>query len=51
MKYGLIAGNGQFPFLVIEGARKAGCDLSVAAIREEADKSIVEIADKVLWVG
>ena len=51
MKYGLIAGNGRFPFLVVEGARKAGVSLSVVAIKEETDKSIEAIADKVIWVG
>lgn len=51
MKFGMIAGNGEFPFLVLEGARRAGASLSVVAIREETDKRIEEIADKVLWVG
>ena len=51
MKYGLIAGNGRFPFLVVEGARKAGVSLSIVAIKEETDKSIEAIADKVVWVG
>lgn len=51
MKYGLIAGNGNFPFLVAEGAKRAGQSLAVVAIREETDKRIEEIADKVLWVG
>ena len=51
MKFGLIAGNGQFPFLVIEGARKAGASLSVVAIKEETDKRIDEVADEVAWVG
>jgi DUF1009 family protein len=37
--------------LVVEGARKAGASLVVAAIKEETDKSIENIADKVLWVG
>lgn len=49
--FGLIAGNGSFPFLVVEGAKKAGQKLVVAAIKEETDKRIEEIADKVLWVG
>ena len=40
MKFGLIAGNGQFPFLVVEGARKQGASLAVAAIKEETDKRI-----------
>lgn len=51
MIYGLIAGNGQFPFLVVEGAKKLGQQLIVVAIKEEADKRIEEIADKVVWVG
>lgn len=51
MKYGLIAGNGQFPFLAVEGAKKAGASLSVVAIKEETDKRIEEVAEKVIWVG
>jgi DUF1009 family protein len=51
LKYGLIAGNGKFPFLVVEGAKKAGASLSVVAIKEETDKRIDEVADNVLWVG
>lgn len=51
MTYGLIAGNGQFPFHVVEGAKKTGERLVVVAIKEETDKRIEEIADKVLWVG
>lgn len=51
MTFGLIAGNGSFPFLVVEGAKKAGQKLVVAAIKEETDKRIEEVSDKVLWVG
>lgn len=51
MKYGLIAGNGRFPFLVLEGARRQGASLSVVAIKEETDKSIEEAAENVIWVG
>ena len=51
MKFGLIAGNGAFPFLVVEGARRQGASLVVAAIKEETDKSIEQIAEKVVWVG
>jgi UDP-2,3-diacylglucosamine hydrolase len=51
MKFGLIAGNGQFPFLVVEGARKQGANLAIAAIKEETDKRIDEVADDVQWVG
>lgn len=51
MKFGLIAGNGKFPFLVVEGAKKQGASLAVVAIKEETDKRIEEVAEKVLWVG
>ena len=51
MKLGLIAGNGNFPFLVLEGARRAGVTVAVAAIREETDPAIEKIADRFTWVG
>ncbi|HEU4480140.1 MAG TPA: UDP-2,3-diacylglucosamine diphosphatase LpxI [Pyrinomonadaceae bacterium] len=51
MRYGLIAGNGKFPLLVAEGARRAGDSLSVAAIHEETDPIIERLADRVEWVG
>src|SRR6195256_3795970 len=51
MKYGLIAGNGKFPFLVLEGAKRAGASVAVAAIREETDPKIESVADKLTWVG
>ncbi|MFL6467429.1 MAG: LpxI family protein [Pyrinomonadaceae bacterium] len=51
MRFGLIAGNGQFPFLVVDGARRSGASLSVVAIKEETDPRINDAAEKVLWVG
>src|SRR5262245_28609432 len=36
MRLGLIAGNGRFPFLVLDAARRAGHDVTVIAIKEEA---------------
>lgn len=51
MKFGMIAGNGQFPFLVLKAARKQGVSVSVVAIREEADERIEGAADNVTWVG
>jgi len=35
-RLGLIAGNGRFPFLVLEAARRAGYAVTVVAIKEEA---------------
>src|SRR5882724_12494628 len=37
---GLIAGNGTFPFLVLDAARAQGYEVVVAAIREEASPEI-----------
>ncbi len=51
MKYGLIAGNGQFPFLVIEGARKMGVRIAVVAINEETDPRINDTVENTIWVG
>ena len=36
MRYGLIAGNGRFPLLALESARRLGHDITVIAIEEEA---------------
>lgn len=36
-KLGLIAGNGRFPFLLLDAARAQGTEVVVAAIREETD--------------
>jgi DUF1009 family protein len=44
MKLGLIAGNGRFPFLLLDAARAQGLAVAVAAIREVADKEIDERA-------
>jgi DUF1009 family protein len=35
-RIGLIAGNGRFPFLALQGARGLGHDVTVVAIKEEA---------------
>jgi DUF1009 family protein len=39
-KLGLIAGNGRFPFLVLDAARAQGYDVVVAAIKEETSPDI-----------
>src|SRR5208282_2306143 len=40
MKLGLIAGNGRFPFLLLDAARAQGLEVVVAAIKEETDPEI-----------
>lgn len=44
MKLGLIAGNGRFPFLVLDAARSMGHEVTVVAIREEAFTDLEEAA-------
>ncbi len=43
-KIGLIAGNGRFPFLVLEAARSLGHEVVIIAIKEEAAKDLEEAA-------
>ena len=44
MKLGIIAGNGRFPFLVLDAARSQGHDVTVVAAREEAFPELNEAA-------
>ena len=44
MRLGLIAGNGRFPFLVLDAARGAGHDVTVVAIKEEAFPDLADAA-------
>ena len=50
-RYGLIAGNGRFPFLVLEAARSQGIDMVVAAIKEETSPDIERQAQTVHWLS
>src|SRR3954469_21598348 len=40
MHIGIIAGNGRFPFLVLDAARAQGHDVTVIALKEEAFKEL-----------
>ena len=44
MRLGLIAGNGRFPFLVLEAARGAGHAVTVIALKEEAFPELASAA-------
>src|SRR5688572_22159574 len=44
MRLGLIAGNGRFPFLVLDAARRGGHDVTVIAIKEEASPDLADAA-------
>ena len=48
---GVIAGAGRFPFMVVEGAREAGCRVVVVGLRGIADPALRDIADEFHWVG
>jgi UDP-2,3-diacylglucosamine hydrolase len=49
--WGLIAGSGDFPFLVLEGARSRGIEMAVIAIREEASPALERAAKRLHWVS
>jgi DUF1009 family protein len=51
MKYGLIAGNGRFPVLVLESARSMGHEVVVAAIQEEASPEVEALASRCYWIS
>jgi DUF1009 family protein len=44
MKVGLIAGNGRFPFLVLDAARAMGHEVTIVAVREEASTELARAA-------
>ncbi|MGB2763871.1 MAG: UDP-2,3-diacylglucosamine diphosphatase LpxI [Candidatus Aminicenantaceae bacterium] len=48
-RIGIVAGSGEFPFLVLEEAKKMGCFCAVAGIRGEAETGIKEKADIFEW--
>lgn len=51
-KLGLIAGNGKFPFLILDAARAQGFDVVVAAIKEETAPEIEDRgAASVHWLS
>ena len=46
MRLGLIAGNGRFPFLVLDAARGAGHDVTVIALKEETFPDLADLASR-----
>jgi len=49
--YAIIAGNGRFPFLVLEAAVQRGIDPLVVAIKEEAFPELGEHARQIEWLS
>jgi DUF1009 family protein len=48
---GLIAGNGSFPLLLAQEARRQGRPVVAAAIREETDPALEPLVDKLEWIA
>ena len=51
MPFGLIAGNGRFPVLALEAARKAGMEVVAIGIKEEASREIEPLAARCHWIS
>ncbi len=50
-RFAIIAGNGRFPFLVLEAARDQAIDPLVVAIKEEASPELSRAARAVHWLS
>ena len=50
-RFAIIAGNGRFPFLVLDAARDQGLDPLVVAIKEEAAPELAEKAREIHWLS
>ncbi len=51
MQYGLIAGNGRFPILALEEARRLGHRVVAIALREEAAPEVETLAWRCHWIS
>src|SRR5689334_13307283 len=49
--YGLIAGNGRFPILALEEARRLGHQVVTVALKEEADPEVEALAWRCHWIS
>jgi len=47
----MIAGNGRFPLLALEAARRAGDEVVAIGIREEASPEIESLAPRCYWIS
>ena len=51
MKFGIIAGNGRFPVIALETARRQGDEAVAIAIKEEASPEVERAALRCHWVS
>lgn len=50
-KIGLIAGNGKFPLIFAQEAKKVGTEVVALAIKKETSPSLENLVDKIHWVN
>jgi DUF1009 family protein len=50
-RYGMIAGNGRFPQLALETARREGHEVVVVAIENEASPELASLASTFYWIN
>ncbi|MHC5109895.1 MAG: LpxI family protein [Planctomycetota bacterium] len=51
LRLGIIAGAGKFPAMVLEGAKRAGCFVTVVGLRGLANRGLFDTADDFEWGG
>ena len=51
LRYGMIAGNGRFPVLALEMARREGHEVVVLAIENEATPDLAELTTALHWIN
>lgn len=50
-RYAIICGNGRFPILALEAARRQGDEVVAFGIKEEADAAIEALATRTHWIS
>jgi len=50
-RIGLIAGNGRFPIIFADSARKKGVEVIAIGINEETSKELEKFVSKIYWLG
>lgn len=50
-RYAILCGNGRFPILALEAARRQGDDVIAIGIKEEADPAINSLAASTQWIS
>ncbi len=50
-RIGLIAGNGKFPLIFAQEARKRNIEIVAVALKEETSPDLKKLADKIYWIS